>query len=143
MLTTFKQYMIHTCSTHKPTHKHTHTRTYIHTCARVIAGYLELSKKPYLPKDEELQCKSTDWDTPHLDEVDKLVVDVGSLGQEETAARTELMEEVQLLTGKNRQAPCLLHSTGNSSHGQLHHLTHAQLNTHPPTYVQYNPKPLP
>ena len=36
-------------------------------------------------------------DTPHLDEVNKLVVDVGSLGQEETVARTELMEEVQLL----------------------------------------------
>lgn len=34
---------------------------------------------------------------PHLDEVDKLVVDVGSLGQEETAPRSELMEEVQLL----------------------------------------------
>ena len=66
-------------------------------CTCAIAGYLELSKKPYLPKDEELQCKSTDWDTPHLDEVDKLVVDAGSLRQEETAARTELMEEVQLL----------------------------------------------
>ena len=36
-------------------------------------------------------------DTPHLDEVNKLVVDAGSLRQEETAARTELMEEVQLL----------------------------------------------
>ena len=35
--------------------------------------------------------------TPHLDKVDKLVVDVGSFGQEETAARTELMEEVELL----------------------------------------------
>ena len=34
---------------------------------------------------------------PHLDEVDKLVANVGSLGQEETVARTEFVEEVELL----------------------------------------------
>ena len=34
---------------------------------------------------------------PHLDEVNKLVANVGSLGQEEAVARTEFMEEVELL----------------------------------------------
>ena len=34
---------------------------------------------------------------PHLDGVNKLVVNVGSLGQEEAVARTEFVEEVELL----------------------------------------------
>ena len=34
---------------------------------------------------------------PHLDGVNKLVVNVGSIGQEEAVARTEFVEEVELL----------------------------------------------
>ena len=34
---------------------------------------------------------------PHLDKVNKLVANVGSLGQEEAVARTEFVEEVELL----------------------------------------------
>ena len=34
---------------------------------------------------------------PHLDEVNKLVANVGSIGQEEAVARTEFVEEVELL----------------------------------------------
>ena len=95
--------------------------------------------------------------TLHLDEVDKLVVDVGSLGQEETAARTELMEEVQLLISAKLAMVSLgsffLHadrngmSTGKNTTGSLPApLNWEQLTwttspltpctiEHPPTYV--------
>ena len=97
--------------------------------------------------------------TPHLDEVDKLVVNVGSLRQEETVARTELMEEVQPLisaklamvllgsfflqadragmsTGKNRTSslPAPL-NLGIASHGHLKSLTPCT-DEHQPIYVQ-------
>ena len=70
MLTTFTEYMIHTCSTYIRTRAHTdvhrctqtcHTQhTHTHTHMQASAGYLESSKKLYFLKDEELKSMCSD-----------------------------------------------------------------------------------